>query len=211
MRKADIERKTKETSISLRLVLDGKATRDIELLPATHPGRARVHREHETGLGFLDHMLDLLAHHSGISLVIRAKGDTHVDDHHLVEDVGIVLGEAIKQALGKKEGIARYGWAVVPMDEALVMCAVDLGGRPQLCYGLELPAKRVKDFDTQLIEEFLRALVNAAGMNLHLRQLAGRNTHHIIEAAFKAFARALAQAVEKSARVRGVPSTKGVL
>ncbi len=194
MRKADLARKTKETSISLRLVLDGR-------------GGSRV----ETGLGFLDHMLDLLAHHAGFDLTVKASGDRHVDDHHLVEDIGLVLGEAIKKALGGKEGIARYGWAVVPMDEALVMCALDLGGRPLLCCDLKLPAKRIKEFDLQLIEEFLRAVVNAAGMNLHLRQLAGRNTHHIIEAAFKAFARALGQAVQKASRVRGVPSTKGVI
>jgi len=193
MRKADISRKTKETAISLRLNLEGK-------------GACRA----KTGVGFLDHMLDLLARHGGLDLTVTAKGDVHVDDHHLVEDVGIVLGQALKKALGKKEGIARYGWAVVPMDEALVMCAVDLGGRPYLAYGLELPAKRVKGFDTELIEEFVRAVVNAAGMNLHLRQLDGRNTHHIIEAAFKAFARALGQAVAPSGK-GGVPSTKGVL
>ena len=193
MRKAEISRKTKETAISLRLNLDGK-------------GACKA----KTGVGFLDHMLDLLARHGGLDLTVTAKGDVHVDDHHLVEDVGIVLGQALKQSLGKKEGIARYGWATVPMDEALVMCAVDLGGRPYLAYGLELPAKRVKGFDTELIEEFLRAVVNAAGMNLHLRQLDGRNTHHILEAAFKAFARALGQAVAPSGK-RGVPSTKGVL
>jgi len=193
MRKAEISRKTKETAISLRLNLDGK-------------GACKA----KTGVGFLDHMLDLLARHGGLDLTVTAKGDVHVDDHHLVEDVGIVLGQALKKALSKKEGIARYGWAAVPMDEALVMCALDLGGRPYLAYGLELPAKRVKGFDTELIEEFLRAVVNAAGMNLHLRQLAGRNTHHIIEAAFKAFARALGQAVAATGK-RGVPSTKGVL
>ena len=193
MRKAEISRKTKETAISLRLNLDGK-------------GACRA----KTGVGFLDHMLDLLARHGGLDLTVTAKGDVHVDDHHLVEDVGIVLGQALEQSLGKKEGIVRYGWATVPMDEALVMCALDLGGRPYLAYGLELPAKRVKGFDTELIEEFLRAVVNAAGMNLHLRQLDGRNTHHIIEAAFKAFARALGQAVAKSGK-GGVPSTKGVL
>jgi imidazoleglycerol-phosphate dehydratase len=193
MRKAEISRKTKETAIALRLSLDGK-------------GACKA----KTGVGFLDHMLDLLARHGGLDLTVTAKGDVHVDDHHLVEDVGIVLGQALKQSLGKKEGIARYGWATVPMDEALVMCAVDLGGRPYLAYGLELPAKRVKGFDTELIEEFLRAVVNAAGMNLHLRQLDGRNTHHILEAAFKAFARALGQAVAPSGK-RGVPSTKGVL
>jgi imidazoleglycerol-phosphate dehydratase len=193
MRKADVNRKTKETSISLRLNLDGA-------------GKCRA----KTGVGFLDHMLDLLARHAGLDLTVKATGDLHVDDHHLVEDVGIVLGQALKQALGKKESIGRYGWAAVPMDESLIMCAVDLGGRPYLAYGLELPAKRVKGFETELIEEFFRALVNSAGMNLHLRQLAGRNTHHIIEAAFKAFARALGQAVSPSGK-GGVPSTKGVL
>jgi len=194
MRKADVQRKTKETSISLRLVLDGK-------------GASRI----ATGLGFLDHMLDLLARHAGLDLTVKATGDLHVDDHHLVEDVGLVLGDALQQALGKKEGIARYGWAAVPMDESLVMCALDLSGRPYLAYGLKLSAKRIKGFETDLIEEFLRALTNAAAMNLHLRQLAGRNTHHIIEAAFKALARALGEAVHVSSRVRGVPSTKGVL
>jgi imidazoleglycerol-phosphate dehydratase len=197
MRKTEISRKTRETAISLRLDLDGKGTGKVK-----------------TGIGFLDHMLDSLSRHAGLDLAVTARGDIHIDDHHLVEDVGLVLGQALKKALGDKTGISRYGWAVVPMDEALVMCAVDLGGRPYLAYGLELPVKRVKgagaEFQTELIEEFLRALVNAAGMNLHLRQLAGRNTHHIIEAAFKAFARALGQAVAPTGR-RGVPSTKGVL
>ncbi len=193
MRKAEITRKTKETTISLRLNLDGA-------------GKCRA----KTGVGFLDHMLDLLARHAGMDLAVAATGDLHVDDHHLVEDVGIVLGDALKQALGKKEGIGRYGWATVPMDESLVMCAVDLGGRPHLAYGLDLPAKRVKGFETELIEEFFRALVNSAGMNLHLRQLDGRNTHHLIEAAFKAFARALGQAAAETGK-GGVPSTKGVL
>ncbi len=193
MREAEVSRKTAETRIELRLVLDGSGTCSAK-----------------TGIGFLDHMIDLLARHGGFDLSVTASGDTDVDDHHLVEDVGIVLGDALKKALGKKEGITRYGWAVVPMDESLVMCAVDLGGRPYLHYGLELPAKRVKKFQTELIEEFCRAVVNAAGINLHLRQLAGRNTHHIIEAAFKALARALAQAVAMSGR-GGVPSTKGVL
>ncbi len=193
MRKAEAGRKTTETRIELRLVLDGSGTCSAE-----------------TGIGFLDHMIDLLARHGGFDLSVTASGDIHVDDHHLVEDVGIVFGDALKKALGQKEGITRYGWAVVPMDESLVMCAVDLGGRPYLHYGLELRAKRVKKFQTELIEEFCRAVVNSAGINLHLRQLAGRNTHHIIEAAFKAFARALAQAVAMSGQ-GGVPSTKGVL
>jgi imidazoleglycerol-phosphate dehydratase len=194
MRHARVDRKTKETQIAIELDLDGE-------------GNARA----ETGVGFLDHMLDLLARHSGLDLAVSARGDLQVDDHHLVEDTGIVLGQALKQALGDKKGLVRYGSATVPMDEALVMCALDLGGRPYLAYGLELPAKRVKQFDVELIEEFFRALVNSAGLNLHLRQLAGRNTHHIIEGAFKAFARALGQAVEVSARVKGIPSTKGTL
>jgi imidazoleglycerol-phosphate dehydratase len=194
MRKAKLERKTKETAVAVRVDLDGRAAGKIA-----------------TGVGFLDHMLELLARHAAVGLSVKAVGDVHVDDHHVVEDVGIVLGQSLKQALGKKAGVARYGWAAVPMDEALVMCAVDLGGRPYLAFDLSLPAKRVKGFDTELVEEFFRALANAAGMNIHLRQLAGRNTHHVIEAAFKAFARALGQAVQVSGRVKGVPSTKGVL
>ena len=194
MRKAKLDRKTKETTISLSLNLDGK-------------GEGKI----QTGVGFLDHMLDLLARHSGIDLKVKAVGDLHVDDHHLVEDVGLVLGKTLKEALGKKQGIARYGWAVLPMDESLVMCALDLGGRPYLAYGLKLPAKRIKGFETDLIEEFFRAVTNSGAINLHLTQLAGRNTHHIIEAAFKAFARALGQAVAPAGRTRGVPSTKGVL
>jgi imidazoleglycerol-phosphate dehydratase len=193
MRKAQVERKTKETTISLTLALDGQ-------------GSSRA----KTGVGFLDHMLDLLARHAGFDLTVKAKGDLHVDDHHLVEDVGIVFGEALKKALAKKEGINRYGWAAIPMDESLVLCALDLGGRPYLDFGLEIKVKRIKAFETELIEEFYRAVVNSAGLNLHLRQLAGRNTHHIIEASFKAFARALGQAVAPSGRA-GVPSTKGVL
>jgi len=193
MRKAEVERKTKETSVSVRVVLAGKGA-----------GKVR------TGIGFFDHMLELLARHSGMDLTVQASGDVHVDDHHLVEDVGIMLGQALKKALGRKEGIARHGWAVVPMDESLVMCAVDLGGRAYLAYGLELRARRVKQFETELVEEFFRAVSSAAGMNIHLRQLAGRNTHHVIEGAFKAFARALGQAVAQG-RSGGVPSTKGVL
>ena len=193
MRRGTVERRTKETQIALALNLDGQ-------------GKGAV----STGVGFMDHMLDLLARHSGIDLTVKATGDLHVDDHHLVEDVGIVLGQALKKALGDKKGVARYGSATVPMDEALVMCALDLGGRPYLAFGLELPARRVKQFDVELVEEFFRALANS-GMNIHLRQLAGRNTHHIIEGAFKAFARALGEAVAITGRTKGIPSTKGVL
>jgi imidazoleglycerol-phosphate dehydratase len=194
MRTASIHRKTKETDITLDLGLDG-------------PGRTKI----KTGVGFLDHMLDLVVAHGAVKLTVAARGDLHVDFHHTVEDVGICLGQAIKEALGDKAGIRRYGSAVVPMDEALVVAAVDLGGRPHLSYELEARRRRIGDFETELVEEFFRAVVNAAGMNLHLRQLAGRNTHHIIEAAFKAFARALREAVEADPRSRGIPSTKGTL
>ena len=194
MRTASIHRKTKETDITLDLGLDG-------------PGRTKIN----TGVGFLDHMLDLVAAHGAVKLTVAARGDLHVDSHHTVEDVGICLGQAIKEALGDKAGIRRYGSAVVPMDEALVVAAVDLGGRPHLSYELEARRRRIGDFETELVEEFFRAVVNAAGMNLHLRQLAGRNTHHIVEAAFKAFARALREAVEADPRSSGIPSTKGTL
>jgi len=192
-RDAHIVRSTAETSIDLSVGHDGGA--DVRI---------------DTGIGFFDHMLQHVARHGGLEFVLHAQGDLHVDEHHLVEDVGIVLGEALKQALGRKEGLARYGWALVPMDESLVMCAVDLGGRPYLAYGLELKTKKIKEFETELVEEFFRALVNSAEMNLHLRQLDGRNTHHLIEASFKSFARALGQAVALTGRA-GVPSTKGVL
>jgi imidazoleglycerol-phosphate dehydratase len=194
MRAAEIHRKTRETDITLRVRLDG-------------PGPAKV----KTGIGFLDHMLELVAKHGALALKIEARGDLQVGFHHTVEDVGICLGQALKQALGDKAGIGRYGSAIVPMDEALVLAAVDLGGRAHLGYQLELRRRKVQDFEAELVEEFFRAIANSAGMNLHLRQLAGRNTHHIIEAAFKAFARALRQAVEADPRSRGVPSTKGML
>jgi len=194
MREARVERHTKETSIVLALGLDGTGE-----------------MQGETGIGFLDHMLTLLARHGLLDLTIKAKGDLQVDMHHLVEDTGIVLGQALKQALGDKRGIVRYGSAIVPMDEALVLAAVDLGGRPYLSLRLELRRKQIGDFDTELVEEFLRALTVAAGMNLHLVQLDGRNTHHIVEGAFKALARALGQAVSRDPRVKGVPSSKGTL
>lgn len=194
MRSATISRKTKETDIIVKLGLDG-------------PGRVKV----KTGIGFFDHMLDLVAKHAALALRIEAAGDLEVDFHHTVEDVGICLGQAIKQALRDKAGIRRYGWAIVPMDEALVLAAVDVSGRAHLSYELELRRRRVQEFEAELIEEFFRALTGAAGINLHLRQLAGRNTHHLIEAAFKAFARALREAVEADPRSGGVPSTKGKL
>jgi imidazoleglycerol-phosphate dehydratase len=193
-RSASIQRKTKETDIALDLGLDG-------------PGAVKV----ATGIGFFDHMLELVAKHGALALTVRAQGDLGVDFHHTVEDVGICLGRALKEALGAKAGIRRYGEAIIPMDEALILAAVDLSGRPHLSYDLEVRRRKLRDFETELVEEFFRAVVNAAGMTLHLRQLAGRNTHHVVEAAFKAFARALRAAVERDPRGGGVPSTKGVL
>jgi imidazoleglycerol-phosphate dehydratase len=191
-RKAALDRKTKETSIRLSLVLDGT-------------GKSKI----ETGIGFLDHMLTLLSRHSGIDLDVEASGDTKVDYHHTVEDAGIVLGQALKDALGDKAGIERYGWAMIPMDESLARAAVDLSGRAYLVFRVEFPTEKAGDFDMGLIEEFMQALANNAAINLHIEVPYGRNTHHIAEAAFKALARALKQAI----RITGkdVPSTKGTL
>ncbi len=191
---AAVRRQTKETEILLRLELDGS-------------GQAQV----QTGIGFLDHMLDTLARHGFLNLELSAKGDLHVDQHHTVEDVGLALGQALKQALGSKRGIRRFGSAACPLDEALVQAVVDLSGRPYLHYGLNIRAARVGTFDTELVHDFMLALVNEAGMNLHLLQNSGRNAHHIIEAAFKALARALDEAKQLDPRVLGVPSTKGSL
>jgi len=191
---AEVTRKTYETEVVVKLELDGTGTSEIA-----------------TGIGFLDHMLSLFAKHGLMDLSIRAVGDLHVDAHHTVEDVGIALGSAVAQACGDKRGIRRYGSAAVPMDEALVMCAVDLGGRPYLSFGLELASQMIGTMDTELVEEFFRAVANNAGMNIHLFQMSGRNTHHIIEAAFKAFGRALDAAKQIDPRVADVPSTKGVL
>lgn len=195
MRKGIINRTTAETGISLKLNLDGLGVCDVK-----------------TGAGFLDHMLCLFAAHGRFDLAVQCEGDTQVDDHHSVEDVGIALGQAFKQALGEKRGIRRYGDVILPMDEALVLCAVDLSGRSRLRYGLAIPTEKVGTFDTELVEEFFQALCREAGLTLHLRQLDGTNSHHIIEAAFKAAARALheAAAVDPAA-ADAVPSTKGVL
>jgi imidazoleglycerol-phosphate dehydratase len=193
-RKGSVERKTKETEISLSLEIDGSGKSSID-----------------TGIGFLDHMLTLFAHHGRFDLDVKVKGDLHVDPHHTTEDVGIALGQALTEALGDKAGIVRYGSFWVPMDEALVLCALDLSGRPYLVLELELTNPRLGGMDTELVEDFFQALANAAAMNLHIRQLSGRNTHHIVEAAFKAVARALDAAVRVDERVQGVPSTKGLL
>ncbi len=192
MRRAEISRKTAETEIYLTLDLDGAAEGGIS-----------------TGVGFLDHMLTLFSRHAGFGLSVRCQGDTWVDGHHTVEDVGLALGEALKSALGDKRGIRRYGDIVLPMDEALVLCAVDLSGRPCLRYTAQIPRARVGDFDTELAREFMQALANSAGMALHIRQLDGENSHHIIEAMFKALGRALSEAAEIVGTE--VPSTKGVL
>ena len=195
MRNAVIERKTNETDITLSLCLDGKGESDVR-----------------TGVGFLDHMLTLFARHGRFDLKVRCAGDTWVDDHHSVEDIGIVLGEAFARCLGDRRGVRRYGSELLPMDEALVLCAADLSGRGVLRYSLALPAQKVGTFDTELVEEFFLAFTRTSGVTLHLRQLDGANTHHIIEAAFKGFGRALRQAVSIDPETAGeIPSTKGVL
>ena len=195
MRRSEIKRKTAETDIVLSLDLDGS-------------GKVRC----ETGIGFLDHMLTLFARHGGFDLELKCQGDTWVDFHHSTEDIGICLGKAVAQALGDKKGIVRYGDVILPMDEALIVCAVDISGRGESYFALDIPTEKVGDFDTELCEEFFRAFARDAGVTLHLRQLSGKNSHHIIEGAFKAFARSLAKAVaidEKNAD--RVPSTKGML
>ena len=195
MRTSDISRVTAETDIRLSLDLDGSGTSEID-----------------TGVGFLDHMLTLLARHARFDLYVKAKGDVYVDDHHTVEDVGIVLGQAFAEAVGDKKGIVRFGDCALPMDEALILCAVDISGRDYLGYSLEIPTEKVGTFDTELAEEFWLSFARNARITLHLKQLAGSNSHHIIEGAFKAAARALRQAVSiDSAYANEVPSTKGLL
>ena len=195
MRTATITRKTAETDIALTLALDGAGRADVK-----------------TGVGFLDHMLTLLAAHGRFDLTVRCDGDTDVDDHHSTEDVGIALGMALKAALGDKRGICRYGQRILPMDEALILCALDLSGRCCLRCGLTIPTEKVGTFDTELVEEFFAALCREAGLTLHFKQLDGTNSHHIIEGAFKAFGRALREAVRLDpALENALPSTKGVL
>ena len=195
MREAEIKRKTNETDIELYLNLDGNGISNIN-----------------TGCGFLNHMLTLFARHAGYDLNVECVGDTDVDYHHTVEDIAIVLGKAFNEALGDKKGIYRYGDIILPMDEALILCAVDISGRGESYYDLKIPAYKVGDFDTELTEEFLRAFARDAGVTLHTKQLAGVNSHHIIEGAFKALARALAKATAIDENNKNkVPSTKGVL
>lgn len=193
-RRGLIDRTTTETSVRVEWVLDGA-------------GNSKV----QTTIPFLDHMLTLLAKHGLFDLTVEAKGDTDIDDHHTIEDIGIVMGEALKQALGGKERIRRFGFASVPLDETLAQVTVDLSGRPYLVYRLELPSKRIKSFDLGLFEDFFQALVTHAAMNLHVNVLYGRNSHHIMEAVFKALAKALDQATSVDERVTGVLSTKGRL
>ena len=192
MREAFLERKTNETAVKIGVNLDKKGENKIS-----------------TGIGFFDHMLELFAFRAGITLNVECKGDLHVDGHHTAEDVGIVLGGAISSALGDKTGINRYGWASVPMDESLANCALDISGRPFLVFNAEFPSEQVGSFATELVEEFFGALTRGSGITLHVNLAYGKNTHHMIEAIFKAFGVALKQAINVTCE--GVPSTKGVL
>lgn len=195
MREASINRKTAETDIRLQLNLDGSGNSEID-----------------TGCGFLNHMLTLFAKHGKFDITLTCVGDTDVDYHHTTEDIGIALGTAFKEALGGKKGICRYAHTVLPMDEALILSAVDISGRDYLGYALEIPAPTVGDFDTELVEEFFLGFVRNSGITLHLRQFAGKNTHHIIEGTFKSVAVSLRKAVQIDAQFAGdIPSTKGVL
>ncbi|MGH1423383.1 MAG: imidazoleglycerol-phosphate dehydratase HisB [Pseudooceanicola sp.] len=195
MRSADINRKTAETKISVSINLDGTGRYDIR-----------------TGIGFFDHMLDQLARHSLIDMTIACDGDTHIDDHHSVEDTGIALGQALATALGDKRGIRRYGDCLLAMDDALVRCALDLSGRPFLVWNVDLPTAKIGTFDTELVREFFQAFSTHGGITLHVDALHGLNSHHIAEAAFKSVARALREAVETDPRkADAVPSTKGIL
>jgi len=195
MRKSQITRKTAETEIDVAIDLDGTGRYD-----------------NETGVGFFDHMLDQLARHSLIDMRVRCQGDTHIDDHHTVEDVGIALGQALRDALGDKTGIRRYGACLLPMDDALLRAALDLSGRPYLVWNVDLPTQRIGRFDTELVREFFQAFSTHGGITLHVEALAGINSHHMAEAAFKAVARALREAMESDPRKSdAIPSTKGSL
>jgi len=191
---AKVARKTKETDISVSFAVDGV-------------GKCSV----ASGLPFLDHMLELFARHGLFDLELAAKGDLEIDGHHTMEDIGLTLGEAVSKALGDKRGIRRYGWTILPMDEALALVSLDLSGRPCLVYDLDPPAATIKDLDTRLFHEFFQALTVKAGMNLHIQLLKGEDTHHVFEAVFKGFAKALDQASGIDPRIEGVLSTKGVL
>lgn len=193
-RTARIVRKTRETDIVVTIDLDGRGD-----------------YSNQTGIAFLDHMLDLLAKHALLDLTVKAKGDLDVDYHHTVEDVGLALGEALNVALGDRSGINRYGWSLVPMDEALCQVAMDLGGRPYLVYSLATKKRKIRDFDVDLMEEFFRGFVTQGRMNLHIAQLYGQEPHHALESVFKGVAKALLKAAARNPRVKGVPSSKGTL
>lgn len=194
MRRAKVERRTKETDISIGVNLDGAGVYQVN-----------------TPFPFMDHMLSAFSKHGFFDLDVRAEGDTEIDDHHTMEDIGIVLGEVLEKAVGKKEGICRFGNAVIPLDEALAQVTVDLSGRPYLVYEVRLPRKKIKDFDVEMVEHFFRSLVDQSRMNLHIRLISGKDPHHILEAVFKGFGRALDQATQIDPRVKGVTSTKGKL
>ena len=195
MRKASIKRKTKETNISLDLNLDGRGSYSIN-----------------TSIPFLDHMLSLMCKHGLFDIKLKAKGDIDIDDHHTMEDIGIVLGKALKQAVGDMKGIARYGQASVPMDEALASVSLDISGRPYFVYKVEFPKKsKLKDFNPDLIEDFLQAFVSNSSITLHINALYGRNIHHIIEAVFKGLGRALREAVSVNRKIKSIPTTKGLI
>jgi imidazoleglycerol-phosphate dehydratase len=194
MRKAKLLRKTRETEISVSLNLDGQ-------------GKSKV----KTGVGFLDHLLELFSAHSLIDLNLRAKGDLHVDQHHTVEDIAITLGQALKKALGDRKGIRRYGFAFVPMDESLVRCVLDLSGRPFMVFSVKLAPRMIKDLDPEMVLEFFKTIAHNAGVAIHLELVYGRNSHHQLEALFKAFAMAMRTACEKDPRRKGIPSSKGTL
>lgn len=194
MRTSKVERNTKETQIVCELNLDGTGTAKVD-----------------TGVGFLDHMLNSFARHGFFDLTLSVKGDLYVDCHHTIEDTGIVMGQAIKEAVGNKEGIKRYGSSLLPMDETLVLCAIDLSGRPYLNFDMTFTAERVGYYDTEMVKEFFYAVSYASGMNLHIKQMDGSNNHHLIEAAYKAFAKALDEATMAEPRLTGTLSTKGTL
>jgi len=193
-RKAKIQRKTAETDISIEINLDGKGNGEIS-----------------TTVTFIDHMLNLFARHGLFDLVIKGKGDTHIDDHHLIEDIGICLGDAVKKALGTKKGIVRYGSATVPMDESLCSASIDISGRPYLIYNVEFKSRKIGTFDFSLIREFFKSFSDHSGMTLHINLVYGKNNHHMAEAVYKAFALALRKAVTIHGRIEGILSTKGSL
>jgi imidazoleglycerol-phosphate dehydratase len=194
MRKARVKRQTKETDISIGVNLDGTGLYQVK-----------------TPFPFMDHMLSAFSKHGFFDLDVKAKGDTEIDDHHTMEDIGIVMGEVLAKAVGKKEGIRRFGNAVIPLDEALAQVTVDLSGRPYLVYEVRMPRKKIKAFDVEMVEHFFRSLVDQSRMNLHIRLISGKDPHHILEAIFKGFGRALDQALQIDPRVKGVASTKGKL